>query len=220
MLRYGPSSANHCVDVFEIGNEPYWGVGGESQSQYTSQAGPAIDAVHAADPSARATLAIGDSLGWIDAMNSAGLLGKPDFFTHHPYCNGNGKYADPTVWDPNAADWNLSCQRIIKLHDRLVQLGHTQSFLLTENGWHSTPVNQPAVCRNGVCLTEAQQADYITKMFQIVRGLPWVAGLYYYTVGDNPQATPCGTRSDSEAHYGLRRCDNSLKPAWSAFSNG
>jgi exo-beta-1,3-glucanase (GH17 family) len=206
--RYGPEGAKPCCDVFEIGNEPYWD--GSNVASYAQSALATIREIKRVSPGSRTSLALGPTLSWIDQLEAAapGVLAAPDFFAHHPYSNRSTKYGDPSVWDPNAFDWGLSWQRTIKLRERVMALGHSQPFLLTETGWHTKHDYG-----NGVVWTEAQQANFITKAYSIARNWGWVAGMYVFALDDNPN---CAS-TDPENFYGLRRCDKTQKPAYTTF---
>lgn len=210
--RYGPGGPKPCADVLELGNEPYWS--GQSATTYGTNARNAANAAHAANPAIKVTVAIGPpGLSWIDGLNSSGALAVADFFTHHPYSNRSAKYGDPTVWDANASDWELSWQRFRKYRDKLVTLGFDQPFLLTETGWQTCG----RYGSGDPLWSEAQQADFIGKAFTLAKSLPWVSGLFVFALDDNPAATNCTASSSPEQNYGILRAGGAQKASYAVF---
>jgi hypothetical protein len=204
--RYAPKG----VHAYEVWNEPnysrFW-PSGVSASDYVSMLKPAYTAIKAADPSS--TVVSGglsrNDYTFLQQMYSAGAKGYFDAVAVHPYT----KNIDPTVCS-SITNLDNFCS-IQQVRTVMVNNGDSaKNIWLTEFGW-STATS----ATSGV--SEAVQADYLTKAFNKLASYPYVVRAYWYAArnlywGANNQA-------DLESNYGLTRVDFSLKPSYTAFKN-
>lgn len=227
--RYGPGGTfwaqnpsldpAYALQYFEIWNEPYYPWFSDSQvdpGRYARLFKAAAIAGRQANPQARFLIAsdtdikptAGPSAGtwvkWPAAMAAA----VPDLGTYidgiaaHPYA---GSQAPDT---PLGTTPHSKFLRIDLIRSYFQALGIDKPTWITEFGWSTCAANPSS------CVTEATQATYLTKAFELIRARPWVqaAFLYHYNdLGTNPDP------ADKEARYGLTRPDGTHKPAYTAY---
>ena len=201
------------VHAFEVWNEPnyvrFW-PSGPSGSDYAAMLQAVYPAIKAADPTA--TVVSGglstNDYSFVDALYQAGAGPNFDALALHPYSGAT----DPnTCWDDPGTSTpakNAFCG-IESVRRVMVANGDTaKTVWLTELGW-STSTALPGV-------SEATQADFLTKAFTKLREYPYVKTAFWYSVRnlfwahDDP--------SDVENGYGLVRTDFSQKPSFSAYT--
>ncbi|HLV79022.1 MAG TPA: hypothetical protein VKT32_02035, partial [Chthonomonadaceae bacterium] len=90
-----------------------------------------------------------------------------------------------------------------RLRDDMEGGRSTKPIWITEIGW-ATPPGEGH-------LSEADQAANVTAALESLRRLPAIGPVLWFTLHDNPAAA---------LYYGLRRADDSPKPAWTAFLKG
>ena len=204
--RYAPKG----VHAYEVWNEPnysrFW-PSGPNAADYVSMLKAAYPAIKAADPSA--TVVSGglsrNDVPFIKAMYAAGAQPYFDALAVHPYTHKT----DPTVCT-NTSNIDQFCS-LEFVRSTMVSYGDSaKNIWLTEFGW-STASN----ATDGV--SEAVQADYLTKAFAKLASYPYVARAYWYA-GRNLY-WGANNQSDIESNYGLMRVDFSLKPSYTAFKN-
>lgn len=203
------------VHTYEVWNEPnysrFW-PSGPSAADYTAMLRAAYPAIKAAD-SASTVLMGGLSRNdytFLQGMYAAGARGYFDAAAVHPYTNTT----DPTLcWNASGSTMrsiDAFCG-IESIRSVMVANGDSAKNLwLTEFGWSTA-----SGASNGV--SEAVQADYLTKSFKQLAQYPYVTHAFWYAFrnlywSNNDQA-------DVEANYGLTRVDFSLKPSYTAFKN-
>ncbi|MEY2399578.1 MAG: polysaccharide biosynthesis protein PslG [Actinomycetota bacterium] len=203
------------VHAYEVWNEPnyshFW-PSGPSAADYTTMLRAAYPAIKSADPSA--TVLMGglsrNDYTFLQAMYAAGARPYFDAAAVHPYTGA----IDPTVcWNASGSTMRAidAFCAIESVRTVMVNNGDSAKNLwLTEFGWSTATATS-----NGV--TEAVQADYLTKAFKWLDQYPYVTHAYWYAGrnlywGNNNQ-------SDIESNYGLVRVDFSTKPSYDSFKS-
>jgi hypothetical protein len=203
------------VHAYEVWNEPnysrFW-PSGPSAADYTALLKVAYPAIKAADPSS--TVLMGglsrNDYGFLQGMYAAGARPYFDAGAVHPYTNN----VDPTLcWNASGTatkSIDAFCG-IESVRAVMVNNGDSAKNLwLTEFGWATA-----SAAPNGV--SEAVQADYLTKAFQKLDAYPYVTHAFWYSLRNNYWSN--NNQSDVEANYGLVRVDFSLKPSYAAFKS-
>jgi hypothetical protein len=200
------------VHAYEVWNEPnfsrFW-PSGPSAADYTNMLKAAYPAIKGADPSA--TVVMGglsrNDYGFLSSMYAAGAKAYFDAGAVHPYTNK----VDPTqCWNDSNGKKSIDAFCGIEtVRDVMVSNGDSAKNLwLTEFGW-ATASN----ASNGV--TEATQADYLTKSFNKLDSYPYVTNAFWYGFRNNYWSN--NDQSDVEANYGLTKVDFSVKASYAAF---
>lgn len=197
------------VHTYELWNEPnisrFW-PSGPSASEYASLLAAGYPAVKQADPGA--TVLLGglskSDYNYLDGVYRAGARPYFDAVAVHPYTGS----ADPTwCWD-QAGTTKLAVDAFCGIEEvRRTMEAHGDSakgLWLTEFGWSSSTGDY------GV--SEAVQADYLTKAFTKLQDYPYVRAAFWYSLRDVAGAT-----STYDANLGLLRADFSEKPAYGAM---
>jgi exo-beta-1,3-glucanase (GH17 family) len=185
--------------------------GGPNPVTYARLVKAAVEAARARNPRARFLIQAdttgqptdGPPVDWVDAMFAAvpDLARWFDGVAVHPYATG----ASPDEYTPSG-DTRGQFRRIEQIHDRFAAHGAgAKPFWLTEIGWATCPERPP-------CVNEQQQADYIQRMLEIVRGYSWVQAVLIYNYRDDQRAADSPTNMNK--WYGLLRSDGRAKPAW------
>ena len=150
---------------------------------------PGIDAIKAADPTAKVVVGelstSGDDVGklrtMLRAITAAGKKDKVDVICHHSYDGGDtasGRLAD-----------------MDNLRNMIVAEGYgDKDFWCTETSWESDDEG------------EAGQANQIIAFMQGMDARPWWKKTFYFTLTEGPGA-----------HQGLLRTDHSPKPAYTQY---
>ncbi len=200
------------VHTFEIWNEPnsvwFW-PSGPRAAHYLPMLRSGYRSAKFADPSA--TVVLGglakNDYTFLQALYAAGGRAYFDVVAVHPYTGA----VDPTkCWnEPGTTRLakNALCG-IEEIYKTMTANGDgAKSIWVTEIGWSTTSVLY------GV--TEAVQADYLTKAMAKLRSYPYVGAAFWYNFRntwwskDDPLSL--------NANYGLLRTDFSPKPAYAAF---
>ena len=200
------------VHTYEIWNEPntswFW-PSGPTATDYVSLLEAASRAVKAADP--WATVVLGglakNDYSYLQAVYDAGGRSYFDVVAVHPYTGA----VDPTICWREAGSTRLAQNAfcgIEEVRGTMVANGDGgKSIWLTELGWST------AKTTHGV--TEAAQADYLTKALAKLTTYPYVGAAFWYNFR-NIWWSPDDPAS-LNANYGLLRTDFSEKPAYAAF---
>jgi polysaccharide biosynthesis protein PslG len=125
-----------------------------------------------------------------------------DGWTVHPY-------PSPRDAPPDAGgDSRFAVTRIAEIHRLAVDAGVERPLWITELGWTTAPESDEGV-------TEEQQARYLGATLDLALGRwrDYVERTFVYTWSRSN-----GDPGDPEGHYGIRRPDGSLKPAWRAVT--
>jgi polysaccharide biosynthesis protein PslG len=226
VARYGPGGAlwqahpevpYHPVTWFEVWNEPYisdfmQNPGGPDPGIYARLVKAAAEAGRARNPSVH-FLAEADTYAiqpnnarapWADGMYAAvpNLNDYIDAVAVHPYA-GVGR--DPSIYTPGNKDRSYF-RRIEEMRAAFVAHGAADKhFWITEIGWSTCPANSG-------CVSEQQQADYLSYVISMAKSYGWVDAILPFRYRDDYRAA--SYPSDSERWYGLLRPDFSPKPAF------
>jgi hypothetical protein len=211
-----PDLTPHPLAAVEIWNEPwgYWAWAPNpdpaAYGRLVMAAGPAI---RAADPSVQILVTGDDHVvrtdgaqgNFVQAMLAAtpGIGSYVDAWSVHPY-------PDPKTTGPQVANpIEYSFDRVTLTQSEAAAAGVSRPIWITEIGWTTAIGSSDAV-------TEATQAQYLSQALGITLG-QWrsmVAKVFVYTWAQDTTNV-----SDPEAHFGLRRSDGSMKPAWAAVTS-
>jgi hypothetical protein len=226
--RYGPGGtfwqahpelAEYAATHFELWNEPYieyFSNDKVSPSRYARLAKAGASAGRAANPQAKFLLsadtfyteAPGDYRNWIDGMYDAvpDLNDWFDAVAIHPYSPS----LSPDVYTPGRGGgtrWQF--RRIEEMRERFEAHGAAdKGFWITELGW--------ATCNgDDDCVSEAQQAEYVSRVFEYARGpyRDFMEAVFVYHLRDWGPAD----HSNREYWFGLTRKDGTRKPAFEAL---
>jgi hypothetical protein len=206
------------VHAYEVWNEPnltrFWPSGPDA-GQFTQMLKAAYPAIKAADP--QSTVILGGLAGsdrtYLASVYDHGARGFFDAVGIHAY-----SYGDPTkCWtDSTGHNAKDAFCGLDEIHKVMVANGDADKQIwITEMGW-STCDNASAACyKSGV--TEAQQADYMTKAFNTLDArYPYVPVAVVYNFRNN--AWQNDDPSDWEADTGLMTTQFVPKPAFFAVT--
>jgi hypothetical protein len=195
-------------EIWNEPNQPAFFKARHPAAAYAALARAAYPAVKAADPGA---IVVAGSLSESDyaftqALYDDGIRGSFDVFSIHPYS------ADASPLDPRAdTDRRYSFVRGVPAVRRVMVRNHdARPVWLTEAGWSTAPIRTADRWRNGV--SEAAQARFLDLQMRQAAKWPWVRATIWYDLADDS-----GDPGDLVGHYGLRRTDDTAKPAWSRF---
>ncbi len=199
------------VHSYEVWNEPnyerFW-PSGPNPADYTAMLRATYPAIKQADPSATVVMGglSGNDYTFLQGVYNAGGGAYFDVAAVHPYTNN----VDPTQcwYEPGTTRYaKFAFCGIEEVHNTMLANGDSRNLWLTEMGWSTSNLV------NGV--SEAAQADYLTKAFTKVESYPYVANSFWYSFRNNWWTNNDPT--DLEANYGIVRIDFSLKPAYNAL---
>lgn len=202
------------VHAYEIWNEPNLGVNWKpaaDATRYTELLKAAYTAIHQADP--LATVVSGglspatsngrdiDPRTFVQGMYASGAKGSFDALGHHPYCFPAAP-GDAQGWSA----WYQMYGTSTSLRSTMVANGDgDKKIWATEFG---AATNGPS----GAFVSEATQAQHITKAYELFGSYSWAGPLFAYSSRDS------GTDpSTTYNFFGLTRYDFSLKPALAAY---
>ncbi len=125
-----------------------------------------------------------------------------DALAHHPYCYA-GTFDCPTTYAAWSA-WSQMSQTPISLRSIMTSNGDaSKQIWATEFG---------APTSGDGAVSESQQAQMVTKAYQIFNSYTWSGPLFWYSARD------AGTNvADREHWFGLQRYDRTQKPAYNAY---
>lgn len=195
------------VTLYEIGNEQnildFWPPAPDAK-KYTQFLIAGYNGVKAADSTAQvvsaglANIPESEDTNFINAMYANGAKDHFDYLGFHPYSWPAG---------PDFTQWPARFNYLDTVHQIMTANGDgDKKILITEVGWPSTTQS------NGV--TEATQADYITRLFQKIENenYQYVSLACIYDFIDD------GTnKNNPENNFGMLRTDYSQKPAFAAL---
>jgi hypothetical protein len=201
------------VHAFEVWNEPntskFWPSGPDAVS-YSTLLAAAYPAIKTADPAA--TVLVGglskNDYDYVAQLYAAGAGPFFDALAVHPYTG----VADPTwCWNEGTTTKlakDAFCG-IEEVRNTMVANGDSaKGIWLTEFGW-STNTGAYGV-------SEATQADFLTKAFTKAASYPYVQTAFWYNFRNNYWLN---APADYEANLGLLRVDFSAKPAYTAMQS-
>jgi polysaccharide biosynthesis protein PslG len=206
--------ANHFkglgVHTYEIWNEPnlaYFWPSGPDAPTYVQMLKAAYPAIHGADPSA--TVLMGglftSDYDFLQAMYDAGAKPYFDGANIHPYSGPVGPngcfHQHGTTRKPKTAFCGIQ-----EIRNTMVANGDgAKKLWLTELGYSTEQSG------DGMGVTFAQQAQYLTAAYKKVQGYAWVKAMFWYELRNSPSANPWGS------NQGLRDSSDRPKPAYFAF---
>jgi len=202
------------VAAWEIWNEPnheeYWKAP-DPAAAYAALVKAAYPAVKAADPAATV---VAGALSQSDhaftrRLYELGIKGSFDAFSIHPYSDDFSPLDARTGQDARYS----FIRGVPAVHDVMLAYGDTRPLWLTESGFSTSPARTSQSWLNGV--SEATQADYLSKEIQQVAQWPYVQATFWFNLQDTS-----ADRADLFGNCGLRRWDGTAKPAWAAFQGG
>jgi hypothetical protein len=195
------------VDAWEVWNEPnidrFWPTGPDP-AKYTALLKAAYPAIKSADPNAKVVFAgpSTNDYNFIEGAYAAGAKGYFDVMATHPYsCN-----SPESVSQSNGRISQFSYLGYREIRKSMLARGDDKPIWFTEFGW-STSTQQCGV-------SEATQADYLTKAFKLAAQDPYVQVAFWYNFRNNYWSHDA---DDIESRYGLLRTDYSHKPSYDAF---
>jgi len=219
-MRYFANRFRGEVDAYEIWNEPnfkrFWSTGPDA-SAYAAMLKATYPKIKAADPAAKVVFGgtAGNDYDFIERAYAAGVKGYFDVMATHPYtyCGSSGPAAIR-----REANGRISRDSFVgyrEVRETMVAQGDAKPIWVTEFGWNTSS----AVCDPGAGLwqggvSEAQQAEHLTKAFKLLERDRYVQVALWYNFRNNYWAAD---EDEPEARYGLLRTDFSLKPAYTAF---
>ena len=232
------------VAAYEVWNEQNlwyeWGGRGNrlSASKYVELLKPAYLAIKRADPGAVVVSGALTPTGWNDGdtaiddqvyleqMYQAGLRGYCDAVGAHPSGYNNPPDADwRTYQDPSKTfgaaghpSWYFR-GTMEGYRNIMVKYGDGDKAIWpTEFGWASienltpNPAGGYEYARDN---TEAEQAQYLVKAFEMAKAWGWVGPMFVWNLNFGPVAGA----ADEKAAFGIVRADWSPRPAFAALAN-
>ncbi len=208
---------------WEIWNEPntaYFWRPSPDPSRYVELLRQSYAAVKAANPNARVALgglSPGSGNGQVNTMSAASFL-------ESVYRNGGKNYFDAVAFHPynDGVSPDLYLEDYVNsVHDVMTEYGDgSKNIWVTEIGWFA------GAPPNG--LSQADQADYLSRASTILYNLEFVDHFYWYNLKDYADptmpvtpspASACGPAIDNPVDYGIFQFDGSPRPAADAFRN-
>lgn len=201
------------VGHWEVWNEPngpmFWAPR-PKPADYAALLDVAYARIKAADPGAYvlagATAPASSDGTWIDEVEFVSAVygsgGKGDFdgWSHHPYT------VSPTFAHNDNA-WYQVFGTSPSIRSVMAANGDAGKLVWgTEFG--------PPTSGGPNAMSEAEQADQVTKAYGLWRSHSWAGPLFVYTQRDK---RPYGASADSFDYYGMLRYDFSPKPVWTAY---
>lgn len=220
-MRYLATRYKGRVGAYEIWNEPdlsYFWSPAPSATAYTALLRAAYPAIKAADPAARVVfggLSYNNATGYAfpAAAYAAGAKGYFDAMGVHTYgaCNETPEhiqtYADGSIMEG-------SFLRYRNVRKTMLAQGDDKPIWITEFGWSTTTTVacNPAAGVYYAGVSEATQADYLTRAFRALEQDPYVQVAVWYTLRNDWMDD-----NTVSGRYGLLRWDYSHKPAFDAL---
>jgi len=208
-MRFVASRYAGKVSAWEVWNEQntsrFWSTG-PSPSEYASVLRAAYPAVKAADPGAAVVFGgvSQNDYSFIEGAYAAGAKGYFDVMAVHPYPGPN---PPEPVWTSNGRITPTSFTGFKEVRSSMLARGDDKPIWLTEFGWSTTTTESWGV-------TQAQQADYLTRAYRLLESYPYVTLAYWYNLRNNFWDSDADTW---ETQLGLMRTDFSHKPSYDAF---
>jgi hypothetical protein len=199
------------VAGWEVWNEQnisrFW-PSGPNAAEYVELLKAAYPAVKAGDPNALVVfggLAHSDYY-YVTAAYKAGAQGYFDVMATHPY---PGRYAPDNVWYNGDLLGKNTFLAYREVRRRMLARGDDKPIWFTEMGW-STCTTHPW------CVTEAQQADYLTRAYCILEQDPYVQVATWYNLRNNHWDNDADRW---ETQLGLMKTTFERKPSYYAYKN-
>jgi hypothetical protein len=199
------------VSAWEVWNEEntsrFWSTG-PSPAEYVPLLKATYPAVKAADPSALVVFGgtSQNDYDFIEGAYAAGAKGYFDVMAVHPYPGPN---PPETVWGLNGRIAPNTFTGFREVRNSMLARGDDKPIWLTEFGWSTTTTEAWGV-------TQAQQADYLTRAYRLLESYPYVTIAYWYNLRNNFWDNDADTW---ETQLGLMRTSFAHKPSYDAFKN-
>ena len=209
------------VAAYEVWNEPnierFWS-GGPDAGEYARLLREAYPAIKAADPAAEVVfggLSTND-YDFLEKAYAAGAKGSFDVLGTHPYtyCGSSGPDSVRRRADGRLTPDSFIAYR--ELRASMVARGDAKPIWATEFGWNTSGREcDPGAgfWQGGV--SEAKQAEYLTRAMEIFARDPYVEVAMWYSLRDAYWLTDAP--NDPEASTGLLKVDYRPKAAFTAF---
>jgi hypothetical protein len=210
-LRYVATRYAGRVSAWEVWNEEntqrFWSTG-PNAAQYTQLLKAAYPAVKAADPNALVVFGgvSQNDYSFIEGAYAAGAKGSFDVMAAHPYPGPNPPEA---VWYAGGRIAQNAFSGFREVRGSMLARGDDKPIWLTEFGWSTTTTESWGV-------TQAQQADYLTRAYRLLESYPYVTQAYWYNLRNNFWDSDADTW---ETQLGLMRTDFTHKPSYDAFKS-
>lgn len=128
-----------------------------------------------------------------------------DILGVHPYCDDRAPDDNDPAFIWNSGTLNRNFLGLVDLYGELLAHGDgAKGIVCTEFGWHTAP----AYSGDQYVVSEAAQADYLVRAFDMAREWPWLKVLMTFGFMNAPF---------DEEPWSLIRSDFSRKPAYDAF---
>ncbi len=129
-----------------------------------------------------------------------------DVYSHHPYTPGFSANTAPEQ-APDHPEHTVTLGNL----STLLQVFPDKPFFLSEFGYST----RPSIAMGWFAVSEAVQADYLTRAYAVASRYPQVEALVWFLLRDH---RPGGKPADWGIYSGLRRLNDSRKPSWYAFA--
>jgi hypothetical protein len=207
------------IAAYEVWNEPnlsrFWSTGPDPAA-YTQLLRAAYPSIKQADPAAKVVFGglAGNDYKFLERAYAAGAKGSFDVMGTHPYtyCQSTSptdiQYSGGRISRDSFLGYREVRASMLARDDR-------KPIWFTELGWNtSTRPCDPGSGYWGGGVSEAKQAEYLTRAYQLIEADPYVEVAIWYALR-NPYWMHDGDYG--EARFGLLRTDYSQKPAYAAF---
>jgi hypothetical protein len=228
------------VQAYEIWNEQNlwyeWGNEPLDPRRYVQLLAAAYRAIKAADPNAIVVsgaltptgvndwkIAVDDAV-YLEEMYKAGLARYCDAIGAHPSGYNNPPDVSYTNWSDPTATFGAKGHRswffydtMVTYRNIMVRYGDARKRIWpTEFGWASVEglgVPPAKGYEYAADNTEAEQAQFLVRAFQLARSWGWVGPMFVWNLNFGPVTGP----RDEKAAFGLVRPDWSPRPAYFAL---
>jgi hypothetical protein len=226
-MRFIANRYSGTVEAYEIWNEEngsrFWPAG-PSPVAYTEMLKAAYVAIKATDPSA--TVVFGGmaqaDYRFVEAAYAAGAKGYFDVMAVHPYTcwepefyywvDANEQWKGWASYTPRAGErmtkWAFLAYREVR--KSMLAAGDDKPIWFTELGWSTANGDPETEC----VVSEATQAAYLTRAFEMVESDPYVQVVLWYNFRQDYWNT---SPTYFDGGFGLMRADFTPKPAYAAF---
>ena len=198
------------VHVYEVWNEPnliYSWPSGPDAATYVQMLKAAYPAIHQADPSSTVLMGglFASDYDFLQAMYDAGAKPYFDAANVHPYSGPVGPTGCFHQHGSTRKPKDAFCG-IEEVRNTMVANGDgAKKLWLTEVGYSTYSGG------DGMGVTYAQQARYLTAAYKKVQGYPYVKVMLWYQLQDSPAS------NQWTSNLGLVTAGNQRKPAYTAF---
>ncbi len=204
------------VDAYEVWNEAdeslFW-PGGPDAAAYVALLKPSYAAIKQSDPAAKVLFAptTGNNYRFVSEAYAAGAKGHFDAMAVHTDTACLDRAPSYFYREPDGRLGQYTFLAYREVHKVMQANGDgDKSIWMTEFGWSATE-NRCAHADKPAGVSEALQAQYLTQALNCVERDPFVEVAMWF---NNRDLSRDGSMLSS---YGLRRADNTKRPAFDAF---